>query len=263
MMNSSPSTANTSVHHSGVSMPSYVDTITAATTTTTTTSTSTATTNHSTINNTAATTPPPTTMRMSMTIQRSIPVTTTTTTDITATTPTPTAIVEPITTTTPATPTTTASGAHPTTYRGLPFPAWPALVRRSHDMPVTPPNGMASISQSSSLSTADNMSHPPPEYYGGNEAEHPENRVQAYAKLEGEDFCYFVQSLEVIIGRRTTNTDLVHVNLGAAKAVSRRHARIHYNMREQRFEMSVFGKNGVFINEEFVASNATVVLPHG
>ncbi|RKP10876.1 fork head domain-containing protein, partial [Thamnocephalis sphaerospora] len=86
---------------------------------------------------------------------------------------------------------------------------------------------------------------------------------QAYAKLEGDDICYFVRTLQVSIGRRASSTDLVDVHLGTAKAISRQHARIYYHLPHQRFEMAIEGKNGAFVNERFLPRNTTVVLEHG
>ncbi|KAJ1659784.1 hypothetical protein IWQ61_001181 [Dispira simplex] len=86
--------------------------------------------------------------------------------------------------------------------------------------------------------------------------------VQAYAKLEGPGLCYFIRTLRIVIGRRTTAFDKVDVDLGAVKAVSREHAVINYNFSSAQFELSVLGKNGLFINDLFVPKGATVPLVH-
>ncbi|KAI9022335.1 fork head domain-containing protein, partial [Phycomyces nitens] len=83
---------------------------------------------------------------------------------------------------------------------------------------------------------------------------------KAYAKLEGEDFCYYIRTLQVTLGRRVTNPDNVDIPLGNTKSVSRQHARLFYNFTTQRFEMMVFGKNGAFVNEQFVEKGVTVPL---
>ncbi|KAI8328708.1 fork head domain-containing protein [Chlamydoabsidia padenii] len=84
--------------------------------------------------------------------------------------------------------------------------------------------------------------------------------VQAYAKLEGEDFCYYIRTLQVTLGRKAMTPDTVDIPLGNTKSVSRHHARLFYNFSTQRFEMMVFGKNGAFVNERFVECGATVPL---
>ncbi|KAL9539155.1 hypothetical protein MBANPS3_010434 [Mucor bainieri] len=84
--------------------------------------------------------------------------------------------------------------------------------------------------------------------------------VQAYAKLEGEDFCYYIRTLQVTLGRKVKNPDSVDIPLGNIKSVSRQHARLFYNFATQRFELVIFGKNGAFVNEQFVEQGATVPL---
>ncbi|KAK3825935.1 MAG: fork head domain-containing protein [Benniella sp.] len=84
--------------------------------------------------------------------------------------------------------------------------------------------------------------------------------VQAYAKLEGESFCYYVRTLQVTFGRKASSSDQVDIHLGPTKAISRQHARLFYNFTTQRFEMMVFGKNGAFVNDQFVEKGVTVPL---
>jgi hypothetical protein len=84
--------------------------------------------------------------------------------------------------------------------------------------------------------------------------------VQAYAKLEGEEFCYYIRTLQVSLGRKVTNPDNVDIPLGNTKSVSRQHARLFYNFSTQRFELMVFGKNGAFVNEQFIERGITVPL---
>ncbi|KAL9548613.1 hypothetical protein MBANPS3_005608 [Mucor bainieri] len=84
--------------------------------------------------------------------------------------------------------------------------------------------------------------------------------VQAYAKLEGEDLCYYMRTLQVSLGRKVSNPNNVDIPLGNTKSVSRQHARLFYNFSSQRFELMVFGKNGAFVNERFVERGVTVPL---
>ncbi|KAJ1961955.1 hypothetical protein GGI12_002948 [Dipsacomyces acuminosporus] len=88
--------------------------------------------------------------------------------------------------------------------------------------------------------------------------------VQAYAKLEGPDFCYYVRTLEVTLGRHPTSEhhDPVDIDLGLSKAVSRRHAKIYYNFMTQSFELQVFGKNGCLVDDEYYEKGQCVSLRH-
>ncbi|KAJ3406698.1 transcription factor [Chytridiales sp. JEL 0842] len=87
--------------------------------------------------------------------------------------------------------------------------------------------------------------------------------VQAYAKLEGPDFCYFVRKLQVVLGRKVTPDDGVDIHLGTLKHISRKHARIQFNFRKQDFEFVVLGKNGAFVDGVFVAAGSEpVALTH-
>ncbi|WBW73931.1 DNA-binding forkhead transcription factor Fhl1 [Schizosaccharomyces osmophilus] len=89
------------------------------------------------------------------------------------------------------------------------------------------------------------------------------NRVQAYAKLEFEKFSFFVQTLQVTMGRKASNSSDCDVHLGDTKAISRQHAKIVYSFPNQRFEFSVIGKNGAFVDGEFVERGSTVALHSG
>ncbi|KAJ2492568.1 hypothetical protein IWW37_001323 [Coemansia sp. RSA 2050] len=97
---------------------------------------------------------------------------------------------------------------------------------------------------------------------GGDDDSHAP--VQAYAKLEGPDFCYYVRTLEVLLGRYQSADDQeqVDIDLGGSKAVSRRHAKIYYNFMSQNFELQVFGKNGCLVNDEYYARGMSVPLHH-
>lgn len=84
--------------------------------------------------------------------------------------------------------------------------------------------------------------------------------VQAYAKLEGDELCYYMRTLQVSLGRKVSTPNNVDIPLGNTKSVSRQHARVFYNFSSQRFELMVFGKNGAFVNERFIERGVTVPL---
>ncbi|KAJ1929406.1 hypothetical protein IWQ60_001209 [Tieghemiomyces parasiticus] len=90
----------------------------------------------------------------------------------------------------------------------------------------------------------------------------PQSPVQAYAKLEGPGVCHFIRTLQITLGRRTSPTDPVDVDLGAVKAISREHARIAYNFVATRFEVIVLGKNGLLVDERFFERGQVAPLTH-
>ena len=44
------------------------------------------------------------------------------------------------------------------------------------------------------------------------------------------------------------------------KNISRRHARLFYNAQNRRFELEIMGKNGAFVDEEYVQAGTTIVV---
>jgi hypothetical protein len=97
--------------------------------------------------------------------------------------------------------------------------------------------------------------------------------VQAYAKLQGTGWSYYVQKLSINLGRNEgsvkagglheyeKNADLsnpaeiqqpvtgvLDVHLSDSIDVSRRHIRIDYNFNTQQWELSCFGKQGVIVD---------------
>lgn len=102
--------------------------------------------------------------------------------------------------------------------------------------------------------------------------------VQAYAKLAGRDWTYYVKDLELSIGRNTdpelqfSHTTMldtaaqeqerkilrskgaVDIDLGPAKVVSRKHAVIAFNLQQGGWELHVLGRNGAKVNFERTAT---------
>lgn len=84
--------------------------------------------------------------------------------------------------------------------------------------------------------------------------------VQAYAKISGKDWTYYVKGLEISIGRNTDNAaslanvdtnsgpNAIDIDLGPAKVVSRKHAVIKFNMQHGGWELLVLGRNGAKVN---------------
>lgn len=82
------------------------------------------------------------------------------------------------------------------------------------------------------------------------------DEVQAFAKLSGRDWTYYISSLRVSIGRGQPSASSnsakqqsgCDIDLGPAKIVSRRHAEIVYNQSTGNWELHVNGRNGAKIN---------------
>lgn len=77
--------------------------------------------------------------------------------------------------------------------------------------------------------------------------------VQAYAKIAGSDWTFYVKTLAISIGRNTdnpsgSNQPLIDIDLGPAKVVSRQHATITYNVDLRCWELKVLGRNGAKID---------------
>lgn len=91
-------------------------------------------------------------------------------------------------------------------------------------------------------------------------------QIQAYAMLDFDSFTFYVQTMHIMLGRMVDGeggSDALDIHLGSQKAISRRHAKIYYNFGNQRFELSVLGRNGAFVDEAFVEKGVTVPLHNG
>ncbi|XP_042514192.1 FHA domain-containing protein FHA2-like [Macadamia integrifolia] len=76
------------------------------------------------------------------------------------------------------------------------------------------------------------------------------NDVEAgFAKLQGEDFEYYMQTYSIILGRNSkkSTVDVDLSSLGGGMNISRHHARIFYDFQRRRFALEVLGKNGCFV----------------
>lgn len=73
------------------------------------------------------------------------------------------------------------------------------------------------------------------------------NDVEAgFAKLQGEDFEYYMQTYSIVLGRNSkkSTVDVDLSSLGGGMNISRHHARIFYDFQRRRFALEVLGKNG-------------------
>ncbi|XP_078433935.1 SMAD/FHA domain-containing protein isoform X2 [Wolffia australiana] len=78
---------------------------------------------------------------------------------------------------------------------------------------------------------------------GGGEVE------AGFAKLQGEDFEYYMQTYSILLGRNSkkSTVDVDLASLGGGMNISRVHARIFYDFPRRRFALEVLGKNGCLV----------------
>lgn len=70
-----------------------------------------------------------------------------------------------------------------------------------------------------------------------------------FAKLQGEDFEYYMQTYSIVLGRNSkkSTVDVDLASLGGGMNISRNHARIFYDFPRRRFALEVIGKNGCLV----------------
>lgn len=107
------------------------------------------------------------------------------------------------------------------------------------------------------------------------EVEHPEGK-QAFAKIAGNGWTYYVDVLVVHIGRppddkqiephtpgQSVTEKTVNIDLGPSKLVSRQHAEIRYEDSNGQWYLNVIGRNGLKLDEETLARGANATLHSG
>ena len=92
--------------------------------------------------------------------------------------------------------------------------------------------------------------------------------VQAYAKLAGQNWTYYVKALDVTIGRESEAPEgsahpQIDLDLGPAKVISRLHARIEYDLEQRYWKCLVLGRNGIKIDEKLYKEKKTARLSSG
>nr|KJB26130.1 hypothetical protein B456_004G226900 [Gossypium raimondii] len=70
-----------------------------------------------------------------------------------------------------------------------------------------------------------------------------------FAKLQGEDFEYYMETYSIMLGRNSKKSivDVDLASLGGGMNISRHHARIFYDIARHRFALEVLGKNGCLV----------------
>ncbi len=94
------------------------------------------------------------------------------------------------------------------------------------------------------------------------------DKISAYYSLVFPNFTYYLQTLNVTIGRRfiptstasSSDSPQVDVDLGPLKSVSRLHAKIEYDEDEERFVLAVVGRNGAWVDGVWSGSGSQVPL---
>lgn len=97
--------------------------------------------------------------------------------------------------------------------------------------------------------------------------------VKAYAKVAAQDWTFYITKLDVNIGRASDppapnppteeDDDFVHIDLGPSKTVSRQHAMIGFDTKEEQWFFRVKGRNGAKINGEPMKSGTSRALASG
>lgn len=112
---------------------------------------------------------------------------------------------------------------------------------------------------------------------------HFKDGVQAYAKLAGKDWTFYVKQLKNLIGRppegsvqkspysngaEGMSSDAqeeggVQIDLGPNKVVSREHANIYFDSDAESWNIEVLGRNGIRLNNDTLRRGAKIPLISG
>jgi hypothetical protein len=93
--------------------------------------------------------------------------------------------------------------------------------------------------------------------------------VKAYAKIAAQDWTYYITKLEVNIGRpsdvagSTAKDDEVQIDLGPSKTISRQHAAIYFDPKDEQWLFKVRGRNGAKVDLDTMKSGTVRVLRSG
>ena len=107
--------------------------------------------------------------------------------------------------------------------------------------------------------------------------------VTAFAKVAGRDWTYYVKQLNVQIGRPSDavsrqgteagarsspartgeDASAVHIDLGPSKLISRLHAELFYDNKDEKWHVIVNGRNGVRVNDKALKRGQQTVITSG
>ena len=90
--------------------------------------------------------------------------------------------------------------------------------------------------------------------------ENGDMHTEAYAKICGREWTYYVRKTMITLGRESDEpqsepSESVEIDLGPSKHVSRKHAQIYFDTDEDAWRVAVFGRNGVRLNDDVVKKN--------
>ncbi|KAG2236457.1 hypothetical protein INT48_003248, partial [Thamnidium elegans] len=86
----------------------------------------------------------------------------------------------------------------------------------------------------------------------------PANTAHLYPRLAGSNWTSYLSQSKVIIGRSGTTPrstrqkqpiPQVDIDFGSSKAISRKHCEVRYSVRRDRWELHVYGRNGIKLNQ--------------
>lgn len=97
--------------------------------------------------------------------------------------------------------------------------------------------------------------------------------VKAYAKVAAQDWTFYITKLNVNIGRAPEilhasgdddgSQDHIHIDLGPSKMVSREHASICFDSKEEKWVLQIKGRNGAKVNGQPLKSRTSHSLTSG
>ena len=110
-----------------------------------------------------------------------------------------------------------------------------------------------------------------------------QNVVQAYAKVCGRDWTYYIKRVNINIGRppdssarqsvgegasstmasETDDSSVVHIDLGPSKTVSRSHAELFYDLKDSKWHVIVIGRNGMQVNDVILKRGQQCIVKSG
>jgi hypothetical protein len=85
---------------------------------------------------------------------------------------------------------------------------------------------------------------------------------QAYAKLQGDNWSYYVKKLSVLVGRAEAEEEggpVIDIKLGTSKLISRVHGKIQFNHTNRSWEFQCLGRNGAKVNNHLITCTSPPV----
>lgn len=107
-----------------------------------------------------------------------------------------------------------------------------------------------------------------------------EGNINAYARLCGKDWTYYLMTNHISFGRapgpqdpqivganadskNNEEAESVEIDLGPNKVVSRTHAELQYNVEDEQWYVSVRGRNGIKINDTVIKKGESKLIKSG